>query len=194
MTMTIPTPPKIVAGQVVTADDLNAVGSCVSFLLNKPIVRVRENSGGAWSFSSSGTILFASSPNIEVDTDGMWDSVNNDRMIVQTPGWYKLYYQITVNGTGDAVNAAAYCTTGSNNPEGAGVTIGPYWASYCDGFPGALQARGVWPFYLYAGDYVRLKGFSASGDANPASSYVKDLQGNSGQGTVWSMEYVGCNP
>ena len=192
MTMTLPTLPSIPAGSVATAEQLNAIGAACNFLLAKPIALVQDTVGGAL-LTTGGTTVTYTTPAL-IDPDGMWSASNTDRLTVQTPGWYRLAYMVNVNSTtGDASNAAAYSVTGPNNPQGSGHTSGAYWASYCDFYPGALQSRGVWPFYLYPGDYIHVIAYCATGDTG-TSTYLKDPAGNTGFGSTLSLEHVGCNP
>lgn len=193
MTQVLPTLPNIVAGAVVQPSDLNAIGNACNFLLNKPIAVVRDGTGGV-VFSTAGALVTYTI--VSEDSDGMWNAANPNRLTVQTPGWYRLRYAVSVvTGTsGDAVNAAAFSTTGSNNPGGSGVVSAAYWASYNDGFPGEMQGHGLWPFYLYPGDFIQVKGFAVTGDAGPAKTSGTGFDGGAAGGSTLSLEWVGSAP
>jgi hypothetical protein len=194
MSMTIPTLPSITAGYIVTPDDLNAIGSAAYFLLNKPMALIKQISAGQ-VISSSGTyISYGTSTNVIMfDTDGMYSTANGDRLTIQTPGWYKVSYTVTLKSTTNlASNAAVYSTSGPNNPIGSGVTSSAFWASYVNYYPGAAASRGLWPFYLYEGDYIRVQAFAASGDSGLKTN-ASDVQGNAGMGSLLGLEYVGVS-
>jgi hypothetical protein len=175
MTMTIPTLPNMPAGYVAQAADMNDLSAACTFLLHKPIARVQDTLGGQSITTSAGTINFNTNP---IDTDGMWASATPGRLTVQTPGYYKISYGVVVGTSTAVVNTYCLQTFGSNNPGGAGNTSGNYWEGYCVPFntpTGIAAASGLWPFYLYAGDYIQIFAFaSAGGDSTalaPHGSY-----------------------
>jgi hypothetical protein len=153
MAMTIPTVPSLPAGHVATTAEMNALAGACTFLLEKPVARVRDTTGGLAIGTSATTIPFNTK---DYDTDGMWSSGANSRLTIQTPGWYKFRYSIATTG-GHAVNTKMRSTTGANNPSGSGITSGDHWGGYTPSgttFVGAGGCSGIWPFYLYAGDFL----------------------------------------
>jgi hypothetical protein len=160
----------------------NLSAAC-TFLLTKPITKVRDTTGGT-AFSSAGVpIPFTSA---DIDTDGMWNASYPTQLTVQTPGWYKLRYMVAQSGSSDATNAAAFSTTGPNNPAGSGSNSAKYWGSYSDSQPGYMCGHGLWPFYLYAGDFIQVLGIEISGAG--AVSYVSGTD----LGSFLSLEFVSC--
>lgn len=192
MALVLPTLPDIVAGQVVQASDLNAVGYAAQFMLNKPLSQARDNNATGTTITTSGIVInFTVS---DYDSDGMWNSGTPDRLTVQTPGWYKVRYAVSLTSTsGKATNAYLTSTTGPNNPAGSGHPSAAFWGSYCDQYPGACQGRGIWPFYLYAGDYMRITVICSSTDTLTKTTNV-DPNGSAGTGSILVMEYVGVTP
>jgi hypothetical protein len=160
MAMTLPTLPNMPAGYVATAADMNNLAYACTFLLTKPVASVQD---------TNNTQVFTSSPPVALpfntknyDTDGMWSSGANNKLTIQTPGWYKFRYTVfatTAGGVTDAFGTYLESTTGANNPAGAGVVSSDHWHGYTDVFSssgGAAGASGIWPFYLYAGDFLQL--------------------------------------
>ena len=155
MTMTLPTLPSLPAGYVVQAADLNNLAYCCTFLLTKPIVRVVDSAGG----QPLGTATLISWATASYNTDSMWFSGSTSRLTVQTSGWYKIRYNIVATGSTNAYNTYVTSTTGSNNPAGAGVVSGNHWAAYSNPLSstgGGAGASGIWPLYLYQGDYIQV--------------------------------------
>ena len=113
-----------------------------------------------------------------------------DRLIVQTPGWYKVRYGINPGVVGGVYTAWATSTTGANNPSGAGVTSSPYWSSCADlaaATFGWCRGAGVWPFFLYAGDYIQV---SIQAAATGSSTGIGSPTGSTLGGSYFSLEYV----
>ena len=156
MTMTLPTLPALPAGYVATAADMNNLAYCATFALTKPIT-LAYDSAGSQSLSTATVMSWGA---VKYDTDGMWSSGTPNRLTVQTSGWYKIRYNVvsTIASTGGG-NTYCTSTTGSNNPAGSGVTSSQCWPGYSDVFTtsgGGAGASGIWPFYLYQGDYVQV--------------------------------------
>lgn len=151
--------PSKVAGEIVTADDLNAVGNTASFLLNKPMARSHDAAGGQTiPTTGSGVICNFASKNF--DTDGMWAAANPGRLTVQTAGWYKARYSIEIAPGSGTFNSDMFVTTGPNNPQGNGLALANVLAGYCvqaNTLVGYAGASGLVPFYLYVGDYVQVR-------------------------------------
>lgn len=187
MTMSIPTIPSMPAGHIATVSDMNALSAACTFLLTKPMAKVRDTAGGV-NFTTSGAVITYTT--VDFDTDGMWSAGSPNRLTIQTPGWYKLRYMVNQNGSSSATNAAAVGVTGSNNPAGSGLSTNMLWASYSDSEPGYMSGRGLWPFYLYAGDFIRLIGIEVS--AGGATTIATDQSGAAGGGSFLNLEYVSC--
>lgn len=164
MAMTIPTIPTLPAGYVVQVADMNNLASCANFLYNKPVCRITDTTGAqtiaaGTTLSSTNAIQFTSA---NFDPDGMWSSGSPKQLTIQTPGYYKVRYGVSVKCTTAAtkMNAGILMTTGANNPVGAGSVIPPAWASFSQMVSTNDQAAsfgsGVYPFYLYAGDIIQV--------------------------------------
>src|SRR5690242_14272239 len=180
--MAIPELPSLPAGYVATLGDMQALAYAAQFALTKPIAKIIDNTGGAAIATSFGAVSFTASI---FDTDGMWNAGSPDRLTVQTPGWYNVRYGIN---TGSVVGVYTTCvasTTGANNPQGSGVQSANYWGGMSDEANASIgwaTGGGDWPFYLYAGDYVRVfieaaaagssTGTGAPGTATHGGSYL----------------------
>lgn len=183
------------AGHVVKAADMNAIEDCVTFLYNKPICRIHATSNQTVStLSFPGTIL-----NFDVadfDPDGMFNLSNPGRLTIQTPGWYRMMYSVNGGTTGTAViDTSIIGTTGPNNPEGSGFPIGggssittenAFWAGYTvNDAPGCAGGGGIFPFFLYQGDYVQVYAWSSG------PNFITGAGGGTlGEGSSWSAEWV----
>jgi hypothetical protein len=155
MAMAIPVVPQLPAGHIATVDEMNQLAYACTFLLTKPVARVRDTAGGATVGTTAAAVAFNTK---DTDTDGMWSSGANTRLTIQTPGWYKFRYGISTAG-GHAVNTKLRSTTGPNNPAGSGIGSGDHWGGYCPSlaaFDGAAGCSGIWPFYLYSGDFLQV--------------------------------------
>jgi len=182
MTLTIPAVPDLPAGHVVTADEMNQLSSAATFLLGKPVVHVHDGTGG-YAFASPMLCWDTK----DFDTDGMWSSGNKDRLTVQTPGWYKFWAGLTTNGNGSSVEFFMRSTTGSNNPQGSGVNSTSNWeaavvASAASPFT-SMTVAGIWPYYLYAGDFLTVRASTVSGAA--ANTYITGVSPS-----YFAMEWV----
>lgn len=191
MAMTIPAIPSLPAGHVVTVADMQSLANAATFLLNKPIVLVEQVAGPQAIGTSLGAFTGFTSAGLIYDTDGMWNSANPGQLTVQTPGWYKVRYSVNFGTASGTFNAAVRSTTGSNNPAGPGVQSGNYWGSYSVS-PGTGQpiyggAQGVWPAYLYAGDYLQI--FMKAASAGSSTGLTAPGTGTNG-GTWFAAEFV----
>jgi hypothetical protein len=154
--VTAPTNPALVQlpdpfldGQLVHQWELNAMGWDVDALTQitqgapvskapagKPVAKIILSGSTSVPSGTGGTTQIISWGSAVKDTDGMFDPVTNNRLVVRTPGWYRLYasamwdsagtanservLQILVNGTSDPENVAA-----SDNAVVAGA--GEFW-------------------------------------------------------------------
>lgn len=176
MAMTIPTIPPMAAGYVVQASDMNNLAYGATFLLTKPIARVRDGAGSfAIPSPSFGSVPF----NVkDFDTDGMWSSGSNTRLTVQTPGFYKVSYAVdALAGSGAALpmNTYVQVTTGANNPQGAGVAMPFIWSGYASGGLSVSgrampHASGILPWYMYALDYAQIQVVASSSGMTTSTS------------------------
>lgn len=158
MTLVIPTVPSMPAGYVATLTDFNNLAAACTFLLGKPLVRVHDGAGGTAIGTTNTVIPFSVK---DYDTDGMWSSGTNTRLTVQTPGWYKFRYAV-VSAGGHTISTKLLSTTGPNNPLGSGVVSGENWGGYTvtsgtAGTNGTAGGSGIWPYYLYAGDWINVR-------------------------------------
>jgi hypothetical protein len=113
----------------------------------------------------------------DYDTDSMWSSGANTRLTIQTPGWYKFRCGITTATSGAVVDTSLRSTTGSNNPAGSGIVSAQHWAGYTvvsGTTVGGGGSSGIWPFYLYAGDFLQVMAqgqTAATTDVSVTSSF-----------------------
>jgi hypothetical protein len=146
------------AGYIVTADDMNKLAYACTFLLTKPIAHVTDSAGSQTLSATAAAIEFAQ---MDIDTDGMWDSGHTTRLTVQTAGWYKVRYCIfATDSSSTSLNGYVQSTTGTNNPSGFDNTL-IAWPSYCElasggGAGGGARGGGLWPAYMYEGDYFEV--------------------------------------
>lgn len=167
--------PNFYAGYVVQPSDLNELNQVASLLLNKPFAHISDVTAGTAIGTSLAAIpmVGVASVNVggvnQIDTDSMWNAANPTRLTVQTPGWYKLRYGITaaVGSASNWLNAVGRVTTGANNPAGAGLTT-QSWPSYstlASPAAAAVSGGGLWPAYMYQGDYFEVEASTAVGSA-----------------------------
>jgi len=192
--LTIPSIPQLPAGYVVQLADLQALASAASFLLAPPMTKVSDQTGGQ-TVGATGSATTVQFDTALIDVDGAYSSANKGRLTIQTPGWYKIRYCVSVltssSGQGPFQTYVS-SKTGPNNPAGSGISSGEFWAGYSNTtasaahcFPGAA---GLWPQYLYSGDYLQVAVF---GQASGATTSITDPSGGSPYGGSWfSIEYV----
>lgn len=177
MAMVLPTLPSLPAGYIVQQPDMNDLAYCCTFLLGKPISSVYDSAGSQALSTSAVAISWGS---INFDPDGMWSSGAKTQLTIQTPGWYKIRYNIYASGAGSTLQTYAVSTTGANNPAGSGQTSADCWPSYCETVSspgGGCGASGVWPFYLYAGDYIQVYAIAgATGGSTVAGASALSLE------------------
>lgn len=179
--MTIPVIPDLPAGYVAQLGDMQALAYAAQFALTKPMTKVIDNTGGASIGTSFGAVSFTATV---FDIDGMWVVGNPSRLTVQTPGWYSVRYGINVGTVGGVYTTCVTSTSGTNNPQGAGVQSANYWGGMSDepaATNGWATGGGDWPFYLYSGDYLQVfieaavagssTGTGAPGAATKGGSY-----------------------
>lgn len=180
--LAVPTLPAMPAGYVAQAADMNDLVSACAFLLQKPVAFAYDSAGAQTIGTSATLITFASK---FFDTNSLWSASATDRLTIQTAGWYKLRYGVVAGGT-SAVTLFVYAqgTTGPNNPAGAGVVQGPFWPG-CEASAASAHASpgssGVWPVYLYTGDYIQIY---AIGGSTGLSTQTTD------GGSFFSLEWV----
>lgn len=183
MAMTIPTLPFLPAGYIVTPADMNNLAACCTFALNKPIAMVFD-SAGSQSIATNPANTTISFGSKYFDSDGMWSAGAPKQLTVQTPGWYKVRWGLSLGGTVLATCGFVTSTSGANNPGGAGNVSANYWAGYSGALgsaPGCAGGGGLWPFYLWAGDFIQV---SASATGSGESTVSTD-------NPSWmSLEYI----
>lgn len=189
--LAIPTIPALNAGHVVTLSEMQQLCSAANFLLSPPMTMVLDETGAQaiGLIGSPTTITFT---NDLKDVDGAWSSGSPSRLTIQTPGWYKVRYVVNCLQVGSASPYCTYLTstTGSNNPAGAGVVSSKYWGGYSVGIAGDHcypGAAGIWPAYLYSGDYLQLFVY---GNATGSSTSNAGPAGGTTNGSFLEIEYV----
>jgi hypothetical protein len=173
----LPALTPVPAGYIVTAADLNNMAYACTFLMNKPIARVHDATGGQTIAAAGNTAIIFDTK--DFDTDGMWSSSTPTQLTIQTPGYYHVRFM--VNQAPATATAWVLVTTGANNPAGQGITN-----IYYDGYViavsniGACGAAGVLPQYLYALDFVQVF----------CRSNVSSTTFGGTTGPFFSLEYV----
>lgn len=191
MTMIIPSIPSLPAGYVAQLADMQNLAAAATFALSRPVAYVVDTIGGQAISTTIGSTI-PSYDTVLYDADGTWSSSHKGRLTIQTPGWYKIRYGTNCGSGGATCKTGVASTTGSNNPQGSGIQSAWQWGaaavSFSAGqiaFPGA---SGLWPFYLYAGDYLQTTVF-ASGSGNTTGTTVPTGGGSQG-GSWFAIEYV----
>ena len=163
------------AGYIATAADFNNLAYATQFALTRPMARVHDTAGGQAVSNTSIAVTFGG---VDFDPDGMWSSGANTRLTVQTPGFYKLDYFVSLTSGGTTQNTVTFCkvTTGSNNPAGSGLTS-QAWAGYGSGSAGGSRvggrASGILPSFMYALDFVQVFVLAQStGQSTSISGFV----------------------
>jgi hypothetical protein len=181
---TLPTLPTLTAGYVVQEADMNNLAYCCTFLLAKPIASVKDSAGGQTISSGGTTVISWGTKNF--DTDGMYSAGNPTRLTVQTPGWYKVSWCIGgMHGSAAMIHGYLNSTTGSNNPGGSGNVSADNWCNGQQSFSSTganIGAAGVWPYYLYAGDYIQLTGQNPAAGGATFTTFANE--------SFLSLEYV----
>jgi hypothetical protein len=154
---TVPVPPTILAGDIPSGDDWDAVLDCLTFALNKPAAKLRQTVAQTLADATFTGLTFTTE---DLDSDptgagGHSTSSVTSRFVAVYAGWYRLEggcsfatnatnqrgSRWAVNGT--AVNASAVLLASV----GAGTVV---------------PARGDLVF-LAVGDYVELQGYQNRG-------------------------------
>lgn len=182
MSMTVPVVTPMAAGYTVQSSDMNNLAAACSFLLGKPCAQVVATTARSGIPATSGGAA-TEFDSASFDTDGMWNSNAPRRLTVQTPGYYKVRYTVVTENV-NVFQTWMESTAGPNNPAGSGVTSGPQLPGYGVGQSGLPSTgsgcAGIWPFYLYPGDYLQVFVFASA----PTSWEVSPV------GSEFSLEYV----
>jgi len=184
--LTIPTIPDFPAGYVATLTDMQNLSSAVNFALNKPATRIIDATAGATIGTSFALAVWTGTT---FDVDGMWNSATPNRLTIQTPGFYKLRYGINTGNVSNVINTYVSSVTGPNNPNGSNVGSLAFWGAYCDN-PGDYahaSAAGIWPYYLYSGDYLQI--YAKAANAGSSTS-THGPGGITGAYSYFCLEYV----
>jgi hypothetical protein len=154
----IPVPPLLEAGHLATAADMNAISALATFLISgKPFCSAQANATQA--LTGGGVRNVVKMQTKLIDTDSIFTGAGGGTpFTIQTPGWYRAkYFCPLASSNGDC---GMLITTGSGNPQGAGVT-NECWASGTSVSSGAdytaYSGGGLLPFYMYATDLVSLR-------------------------------------
>jgi hypothetical protein len=181
MAMTVPSVPSIPAGVIATSAQMNQLSACCTFILGKPVARVVATTGSRAIATTATAIQFDSA---SFDPDGMWNVSNPTQLTIQTPGWYKVRYSVVAANT-VIFNTYVTSTTGTNNPAGSGITSAKHLPGYGNGGGAGLSgvaggASGMWPFYLYALDFLTVGAMASSAGVTSVSPF----------GSSFALEYV----
>lgn len=212
--MAVPVIPIITAGSIVGEYEMNQLSYAAAFLMSKPMTRVYDSIGGQ-SLGNEGSSTATEAQwtavkfnNSNFDVDGAWpgSGSNDNELVIQTSGWYKVRYSVNINNNSlGPCNAAVISTSGSNNPSGAGVTSPLCMGSM--GFSGSqlyLGSSGIFPLFLYGGgfgsgtgDNIQVVAISSGGSGSPQTSTGTISGGPSGgsatvlnPGSSLSIEWV----
>jgi hypothetical protein len=183
--LTIPVIPAMPAGSIATSQQLNDLVGCCEFLYQKPMTKVIDETGGT-EIQEVGNFGYVSYSTALYDVDGQWSPTAPTVLTIQTPGWYKVRYSVTfTDGDSGGMSAAVRSLSGPNSPQGSGVVSLSYWGSSClceSGMVNAIGSSGLWPFYLYTGDQLRVLVYS--------SQTGNTTLGSAQYGSFFSTEYV----
>lgn len=184
--LTVPTIPAMPVGSVATAQQMNEMVYCCQFLYQKPMTKVIDEVGGQ-AIQVAASFTYVNFSAALYDIDGQWNAGTPTLLTIQTPGWYKIRYGITfTSGDTGGMSAAVRSLSGPNNPQGSGVASASYWASSCvcaSGMLNAIGASGLWPFYLYTGDQLRILMYTSRTAGNTTA-------GSAQTGSFFVTEYV----
>ena len=90
------------SGQVLTAAQMNEIGTNSNNYRVPPAVQVRRTGANQSITPSASAYVAWNNTTPDYDTDSMWSSGSNTRLTVKTPGIYVVTLGIRVNWTGNA--------------------------------------------------------------------------------------------
>lgn len=154
MVLPVPSPRTFGVSEVEVASYLNSLRDALLFLLNPPLLGVKQNSVQTLTTAVWTSITMDAST---VDTYGMHSNVtNNSRATAIVSGWYRpsgcVAFAASATGTRGArfaVNGTAVAGTAQFGPPTAAGS--------------AAIAAVTFPIFLNAGDYVEIQGVQNSG-------------------------------
>lgn len=158
---TIPTVPTFTAGAVLTASDLNAMGTAINFWASPPRASITKSTTQSLN---NATLTLITWDQEVYDTDAMHDTVtNNSRLICQTAGYYAITGTLSfaINGTGTRGIQIRKNAAGSST--GGTLLYDLTWAAIA-----GSQTTVVVPVFtvaLVAADYIEMFGNQSSGGA-----------------------------
>lgn len=149
-----PQPPTQLAGTVAASADENTLAQSALFLRRPPMVIAQANATQAFALLTQAAVTW----NVTArDTDGFWNpTANTSRLTVQTPGLYKVRYQVPFAAAANNVVVVVRITTTAANPLGAGTQLCWYGWAGASGISGSVTGGGRLPLPLVAGDYVEI--------------------------------------
>lgn len=144
-----------VSGAVLTAAQMNTIGTTVDNIVVPPTASVYRNS--ALNHTASGSFQSIAFDTEDWDTDSMWTSgANADRITFGTDGLYLLEASVVFHGSGTTGRSARLVDSGTSTY--IAYATQPVTTA---GDGGALTLTRVWEFT--AGDYVKLEAYQNTG-------------------------------
>ncbi len=149
--METPRPHLWTAGDQPSAESFNEISDAIEFLSNPPAAYVWASTTQSMS---NATFTALNHQNELRDNDGMWSAGNPSRLTCQTSGWYELEYGIFYGSAADfnwrtpAIRKNGNTFVAQSSMINCGADI---------------MLRACYDMYLYAGEYLELMGYQASG-------------------------------
>lgn len=153
----VPVPRTFVVGETEVSAYMNAIRDALTFLLNKPIAQLVQNTVQSVATSTVTPLTFDGSV---TDSYGGHSNVTNpDRYTAQVAGWYNICGPAAFATNATGVRVARLRKTGTD------VVYFDAWAQAVTAAatPSAVCAEGI--LFLNVGDYAQLGGYQTSGGA-----------------------------
>jgi hypothetical protein len=166
---TLPSVPTFTTGQTPSIAVLNQLAYCVTFLNTVPAF---GQFTASQSVSNSTTTALSWTK--VTDRDGGWSSGNPTRYTAQTGGYYQFSGLVSVPTTSSATCSAWFqVTTGSNNPNGSGLTQRFAYTDAGTTSGATALSLGELSPYLYVLDYVECYVFQNTGSSQSTAGYMQ---------------------
>jgi hypothetical protein len=177
--MTVPVQITWVAGQIVTAAQLNAnVRDAVNFLLNPPAAAVRQTVAQTLTTATTTAITMDTE---DRDNDGMHStSSNTSRLTANTPGWYLAAGGVTFVANATGARTVFWRVNAIVMPPLGGIEIGN---------PGGASSRvpcSPYQFFLNATDFLEIV-------ANQNSGANLNTEALTGEQSSLSAQWIGSS-
>lgn len=161
---TVPTPPAFVAGQKLTAAQLNSMDDVMAFMLTPPQCSayqgVSQNlTTGAWAAITLDAEVFDI---VQAgDTLSHDNATNNSRIFIRTSGKYEVSGQVQIASSAGGLRAAQVRLNAAGNVASGSLVTQNQQSPVSGGSTSVAVGPYVQPFT--AGDYIEIFGFQSSG-------------------------------